>query len=629
MSYPGISLIMIVKNEAKYLEKSLISVIPHVDEIVIVDTGSTDDTLNIARSYTDKIYSFPWQDDFSAARNYAIKQATGEWLLSLDADEELVAEKDDLRKLALENNTQSNMIEAYFLPLLNKTSESTGEGNHYYVLRFFRNNGRYYFSGCIHEQLVLPDSQIARFTDRPLIIHNLLPAKERQAKRARNLTLLQKTLNADPDNPFLHYYLGVEWLMLGKPRLALPCLNKAYLSLTDDYLLFRAPALRYLIMCLHALGQLDKALCLCLDAGINYPKFTDIYYLGGVLFEEKNEFLLAIKWLSQAIKCGTPPPIYSHMSGTGSFLAYYHLGYCYEKLGRLSEAKDAYQQALSANPHYVFPLYNLFLVSLVQYGPEGSLTNLQEQRYIDGSGQNNEITLIIAELYFRTGFPGLARRSLVSDSSAEKSEIELFYLGKFNIYSGRLTQGISFLQKLNSESKFHEPSLILIVIALLLTGQFSESQSLIRRIWQNKETRQIAMTLLSLSSLIKQEIESTTINKDFQVPTLSPALNNRNSQSYHSALELLSEISRYLPDLFSEHTKQPEHSEIPRFHFLQPEKEGNIISVSQLSNRLLLKLEALCTGGPPQSYAEIADFYREKSKGMQGLLELKFGTGWR
>ena len=85
-----ITLAMIVRNEAHYLAACLDSVKDHVDEIVIVDTGSTDHTLHIAAGYTDKIYPFPWQGNFSEARNYAIGQSTGEWILSLDADERLV-----------------------------------------------------------------------------------------------------------------------------------------------------------------------------------------------------------------------------------------------------------------------------------------------------------------------------------------------------------------------------------------------------------------------------------------------------------------------------------------------------------------------------------------------------------
>lgn len=89
MTRPQISLVMIVRNESLRLAHCLESVKNQVDEIIIVDTGSSDDTLLIAKQYTEKVYSYPWNDDFSSARNYALAQVTCDWVLSLDADEQL------------------------------------------------------------------------------------------------------------------------------------------------------------------------------------------------------------------------------------------------------------------------------------------------------------------------------------------------------------------------------------------------------------------------------------------------------------------------------------------------------------------------------------------------------------
>ena len=84
-----ISLCMIVKDEEKVLERCLASVADLMDEIVVVDTGSTDKTKEIAKKYTDKIYDFKWVDDFSAARNFAFSHASKDYVLSMDADEVL------------------------------------------------------------------------------------------------------------------------------------------------------------------------------------------------------------------------------------------------------------------------------------------------------------------------------------------------------------------------------------------------------------------------------------------------------------------------------------------------------------------------------------------------------------
>jgi len=89
---PKLSACLIVKNEAHCLARCLESLVGLVDEIIVVDTGSTDATQEIARQYTQQIFTYPWRDHFAEARNIALQQATGDWILIIDADEVLPAE---------------------------------------------------------------------------------------------------------------------------------------------------------------------------------------------------------------------------------------------------------------------------------------------------------------------------------------------------------------------------------------------------------------------------------------------------------------------------------------------------------------------------------------------------------
>ena len=91
--FMNLSLCMIVKNEEKTIGRCLAGVAEACDEIIIVDTGSTDKTKEIAGKYTDKIYDFAWNDDFSAARNFSFSKATGDFILWLDADDVLTFEE--------------------------------------------------------------------------------------------------------------------------------------------------------------------------------------------------------------------------------------------------------------------------------------------------------------------------------------------------------------------------------------------------------------------------------------------------------------------------------------------------------------------------------------------------------
>ncbi|MBI2656740.1 glycosyltransferase family 2 protein, partial [Candidatus Woesearchaeota archaeon] len=124
MQNPTISLCMIAKNEEKFLEQCLNSVKDIVDEIIIVDTGSTDKTKDIAKKFNAKVYDFKWIDDFSAARNESIKHAAKDWILVLDADEIL----DEEGRKAIRELVNNKENDAYLLLQKNYTNESSIAG---------------------------------------------------------------------------------------------------------------------------------------------------------------------------------------------------------------------------------------------------------------------------------------------------------------------------------------------------------------------------------------------------------------------------------------------------------------------------------------------------------------------
>ena len=478
-----ISLTMIVKNEAAHLADCLESVKNIVDEIIIVDTGSTDDTLSIAQRFTPNVFTFPWHDDFSAARNFAIEHASGDWILALDADEEVQCQ-DSFNFHSLINREKNK--EAFLLPLLNPILDSMEEYNTFYVLRLFRNNGNYKYVGKIHEQVTIQDQQKIGLAVGPILKHKLLPPKPRYQKRNRNLRLLKKAYQEDPQNIFLHYYLGVEWLMLGKAAYALPFLQKAYFGLTDDHLHFRSPALKYLLVSMRSLGRLDEALSLCLETSLHYPNFTDIFYLGGLLLEEKEEYLIALKWFSHALDSGKPPVLFSHWTGSESFLAYYHLGFCYEKIGKTFEARGAYQTALELNPSYPYPLYNFFLILLSENGPFVCYQRLQILGFLD----NCLLCLTSADLFFLSDHVEQAYLCLETHvNDFHDDERFLFYHSKYCIYSGRARAGLESLSQFATNSSFYPSAQTLSIVALTLLGNYSKAKSLATTLWKNQSTR--------------------------------------------------------------------------------------------------------------------------------------------
>jgi tetratricopeptide (TPR) repeat protein len=141
-----LSICLIVKNEEQFLVQCLKSVRDLAAQIVLVDTGSTDRTVEIAREFGAEIYSFAWCDDFAAARNAALEHATGDWVLMLDADEELPADQ----HAKLRADMKNTQVIAFRLPLINRDQEAEGRS---FVPRLFRNSPDVFHHGRIHEQV--------------------------------------------------------------------------------------------------------------------------------------------------------------------------------------------------------------------------------------------------------------------------------------------------------------------------------------------------------------------------------------------------------------------------------------------------------------------------------------------
>ena len=208
---PRLSVCMIVKNEERFLGQCLASVKDIADELIVIDTGSTDRTVEIAREHGAQVGHFEWCDDFAAARNASIAPATGDWILSLDADEELsLAEKQNLPALLNRNN-----VALIRLPLNNT---HLGQSSHGVVPRLFRNIPTIQFLGCVHEGVytallkVSKEWQMEISLGDLLILHhgNTPELTAERNKVHRNYELLVKALEKHPNHSCFHRYLGFE-----------------------------------------------------------------------------------------------------------------------------------------------------------------------------------------------------------------------------------------------------------------------------------------------------------------------------------------------------------------------------------------------------------------------------------
>ncbi|MEE9554164.1 MAG: tetratricopeptide repeat protein [candidate division Zixibacteria bacterium] len=212
-----ISLCMIVKNEEKFLPQCLKTVNGLYDELIVVDTGSTDRTMEIAAEFGGKIYQHPWENDFSLHRNQSIDYATGDWILILDADEELDPAEHGMIRSVIKRRD----IDAVSFVVYNKIQGGrTGFLNSH---RMFKNKNEYRYSGIVHNQLVMDGITLS--SQLKVFHHGYgLSEEKMKAKGRRTEALLKKQLEENPDNAFAHFNLAQIYRGLSEPE---QCLEHA------------------------------------------------------------------------------------------------------------------------------------------------------------------------------------------------------------------------------------------------------------------------------------------------------------------------------------------------------------------------------------------------------------------
>ena len=228
MKRANLSLCMIVKNEADMLDDCLASVAEIADQIVVVDTGSEDNTVEIAKQYKAEVYHHKWENNFARARNQSLKYATGDWILWMDADERLRPQsKSELVELL----QPPEKPVAYKVQIQNLQKDQKN-----YILsdghRLFTNNKGIHFTGRIHEQ-ISPSLKKLGGTIRDSNINFLhlgysyTGAKEKQ-KNSRNRHLLKKMVREEPKNAYAHYTLGDFYALNNQHQKAISHYQTAY-----------------------------------------------------------------------------------------------------------------------------------------------------------------------------------------------------------------------------------------------------------------------------------------------------------------------------------------------------------------------------------------------------------------
>lgn len=336
-----ISLCMIVKNEEQVLARCLESVKGIVDEIILVDTGSKDRTIEIAGKYTEKIYEIVWQDDFAAARNEAFARASMDYCMWLDADDVVTEEnRESLAELKKNLDKDTDIV------MMKYAVSEDDEGKplfSYYRERLIRNGRGFQWEGRVHEAIV-PAGKIV-YSDI-VISHR----KVKPADAGRNLRIYEKMreegITLSGRNLF---YYGRE-LMNHRRYVDAKRALEQFLA-GAGWVENKIEACLNLAECCHALGQKEeKAMALLRSFLYGRPRGEACFELG-YYFQEQGQWQQAIYWHETALKLKPE-------AENGGFIRWDYYGYlpeinlcvCYDRIGDRQTAYQYHQKARKRKP---------------------------------------------------------------------------------------------------------------------------------------------------------------------------------------------------------------------------------------------------------------------------------------
>ncbi|WP_427179721.1 glycosyltransferase [Paenibacillus sp. TC-CSREp1] len=377
-----ISLCMIVKDEEELLPRCLESVRGAVDEIIVVDTGSSDRSVAIARKHGAMVVEFAWCDDFAAARNAGLELATGDWILFLDADEAL----DTAAREQIRSWTAVSGCDGLFLNIHNYTGSGQQGATVNPVLRLFRNAPEHRFTGRIHEQIaaaICERNPEAAFHVTDMVIHHYgyqTVIVERKDKVNRNVRLLQQAVMEEPNQPFHHYNLGVEYLRTGQAEQALESFGKAREMIDPAVTSYAHLLFKYEVRCLEHLHRWPEAMERVDEALQLFPEYTDLMHHRAICADALGDTDTAELSLREAVRQGPPPAIFHTEEGMGTYQTWYTLGRLLEGKADLEGAVDAYVEAVRAKASLLPPLYRIFRIMRVS-GQEEQIPALIASRF--------------------------------------------------------------------------------------------------------------------------------------------------------------------------------------------------------------------------------------------------------
>lgn len=349
----NISLCLIVRDEESNLPTCLRHFAPLADEIIVVDTGSTDDSVRIATDSGARVHEVTWQDDFSFARNLAIEQAQGDWILFPDADEQI--DEANARKLQQLVHTNDKEVCAYLFLIESPNSHGNQTLINQHV-RLFRNNLNLRYEYRVHENLASSISACGRqlrYADIVTQHSGYLEEATVQYKLRRNWRLLQMDLRDRPEDTFCLLCAGGTLVDMGKPSEALIYLQRCVVNVREDDPK-HGKAVALLVRALRNSRQLQWAWRQGREGLLRWEKHPEILFEHGLTCEALSKYGEA-EHAFRTILTDADARLLGSMPFDSGMLGYktrHNLGVVLWKQSKQEEALREWQSALSENPQH-------------------------------------------------------------------------------------------------------------------------------------------------------------------------------------------------------------------------------------------------------------------------------------